>query len=93
MQIKLQIMEIVSTDHCEITFFKHHNSIGGRTERKRERNLAQLKHPGLSFSAKAARLCSTMPDGVTLLSQLDGNESDLWRCLERLPKIMFCGFF
>lgn len=55
--------------------------------------MAQLNHPGLSFSAKAARLCSTMPDGVTLPSQLDGNESDLWRCLEMLPKIMFCDFF
>lgn len=89
-QIKSQIMKIVNTDHREMAFFRQYSCIGRRTERAKSPDLAQWRSPGLSCSAAAARLCSTMPDGVALLSQLDGNESDWRGCLERLPKIMLC---
>ena len=82
--------KIVNSDEREMTFSGETvASVPTGGEGPDSTDLARRRSPGLSCSATAASLCSTMSDGVAP-SQLDGNESDWRGCSERLPKIMFC---
>lgn len=66
-QIGWQSMESVSMDHWEMVSLKGY-SRSDKTNRE---------IPG--SEVLAAKLCSAGLDGVALLAQLDGNESDWWR--------------
>lgn len=75
-QIKSQMMRIVNTGSREMTFSVIQSHRYKNREGQRRRTWLQWRSPGLSCSATAAKMCSTMSDGVALLSPLNGNESD-----------------